>query len=646
MNQNESPIVKIESFFHSSFRKNGKILTSSIFLKLFLLLLIILFTQSIQMKPVLNMGFSRDGWFILIDARASYQQPPQERIYKCWYIHKAHNAQRCIFSEALDFFFGDNYHAYINTGIALKILASLAIFPAILVIFKNSTFAFLSSIFFAISHSSNGPLLEWIDAEDYLAVFFFCLFSIFYHQVVNNFGFKKLILAAIGFFLMFVSSIIRVYPIFFIVIIIELLRLVNRQTSKFQSITRMVFFFGPSLFLFFSVPFEPHNFYLDFIKPFFNGNLYLILIPVAGLGYMFMGLHELKLLGSLTSQQQLTDPASFIHFLILPTLLFFLISLALTSLIFKKFWKFALGLSIINFLADLLIWKLQINHLYIKQSLSLKPDLVILIENLQASLIGIYVILFSTFCLVTYYLLKKTNRYLLFIPISITFTLIFIFGTFFITTQHFRYNTGVHRYLIMASIGWSLFISSLVFLINRKYSSKLTIILTTIITICIFIISTNENNRVFQGFTAEGNNINQENLMQTQLLSKIPRFKLTKNVLIFISPSENPNDQKWNNAIDLPHLLLWLHIRKSYLTENLLSGCLGGITNLEELRKATILKNGKKSFQYKGLCFTDEKEDNNPKVFFPMENFFAFKIINSSLIDTTSETIKQINKAY
>ncbi len=643
MNPIETFILKTKFLLRSSFPKNSKILINSIFLKFFFLLLIVLFTQYIQMKPVSNMGFPRDGLYIMIDAKATVQQPFQERIYECWTVHKSHNAQRCIFFIALDFFFGNNYHAYINTGIFLKIIASLAIFPAVLTIFKNSTLALLVPILFVISHSSNGSLTEWIDAEDYLAAFFFCLFSIFYYRLINNFGFKKLILAATFFFLMFISSIIRVYPVFIIIILFELYRLLKKETSIMHSIATMSFLFIPSLLLFFSVPFEQHNFYMDFIKPFLNGNLYLILIPVAGLGYMFAGLHELKLLGLITSQQKLIEFTSFLHFLIIPTLLFSLISLALTFLIFKKFWKFALILSITNFLADLLIWKIQINHLFIKQSLSLKPDLVILIENLQASLIGIYAIIFSTFCLITYYLLKKTNRYLLFIPAGMAFTIIiFLLGTFFVTTQHFRYSSGVHRYLLMPSIGWALLISSILMIIYRKYSTKAGSVFISIVVTIFFIISTNENNRVFEGFTSEGNDINKENTMQVQLLNKLPASKLAQNILIFITTSENTDDRMWNNALDLPHLLLWLHIRKSYLTENRLSGCLGNINNLEELQKSLILRNQLKGFLSHGLCYINGKEYNNFGVFFPIDNFYAFKIVGSSLINITGETMKKI----
>lgn len=235
---------------------------------------------------------------------------------------------------------------------------------------------------------------------------------------------------------------------------------------------------------------------------------------------------------------------------------------------------------------------------------------------------------------------------MLLIPlISVIFCLFFLYGTFIFTGYHFRYQTGIHLYLVMVEIGVSLFMASILTLIYQNINRHLRyigIILILIFLISSFISNSLEIKNFFYSFTAQGNDINKENFMQKQLISNIPRDKLTQKILIYVEPTKDPSDLPWAIATDAYYLNAWFNVRKSYLTQNKLDGCLARIIDLDELQIAARLQGNTKGFIAAGNCLGDAAQFNSDKIFFTIDDFYAFWIKGSKIVDIREEILRNL----
>lgn len=175
------------------------------FLTFLFIIILTLITGYIQMKPAWDMGFSRDGWNIFVEAKL-FSTSPKDVITKCWEIFGPHSASRCVYFALVDYFFKDNYSWYIRLDFIFKILGSLMLYPLIFVLFKNRLLAFLTSLIFAASHVSYGSLAETIDGAEYLSLFFLCFSLISYYYLLKNFSVLKVSITSILLFLMFIMS--------------------------------------------------------------------------------------------------------------------------------------------------------------------------------------------------------------------------------------------------------------------------------------------------------------------------------------------------------------------------------------------------------------------------------------------------------
>ncbi|MBI2600872.1 hypothetical protein HYW42_02865, partial [Candidatus Daviesbacteria bacterium] len=110
-------------------------------LQLFLLLILIIgVSQYLFFGLVLNYGFTPDDWGLLLFYKTLGDNPLSQIPY-VWSVKGAYTTGPIYFIGILNDFFGLNYQAYQITNIVLKTLATLSLFPLILIVFKRKLLA-------------------------------------------------------------------------------------------------------------------------------------------------------------------------------------------------------------------------------------------------------------------------------------------------------------------------------------------------------------------------------------------------------------------------------------------------------------------------------------------------------------------------
>src|SRR3989344_6519792 len=125
--------------------------------------------QYLSLSPVLNYGFTPDDWGLLLFYK-TLGDNPLSKIGYVWEVKGAYTTGPIYFIGILNDFFGLNYQAYQITNIVLKTLATLSVFPLILIIFKRRLLAVLTTFFYGTSYMGSRSLEYVVKGTDYLAI--------------------------------------------------------------------------------------------------------------------------------------------------------------------------------------------------------------------------------------------------------------------------------------------------------------------------------------------------------------------------------------------------------------------------------------------------------------------------------------------
>ena len=245
-----------------------------------------------------------DDWIWMVYYKSLSHMP---LLAKLWYIWKKvgiHESGYAIYVGLLGEILGMNYQAYNYVNIFFKILSAVTLFPLILIVFKNRLLATITTFIYGITSASTGSLYWMMKGGMYLGITFMNLFLLSYYFAVTKKKIFWLILSSILIFITYISSAVRVYPVFPIIILIETIWLIfnrSKGDGKFlqikvrelkTSIIRIVAFFLPVFLVASRAPVSPHGFIgrktvmlLTDIK---NGNLHDLLSPLAGIGSSFL----------------------------------------------------------------------------------------------------------------------------------------------------------------------------------------------------------------------------------------------------------------------------------------------------------------------------------------------------------------------
>lgn len=121
------------------------------------LVFFVVFSQIILLKPIVGQGLTNEDYVGLYAVRVS-----KDTIFSSpvsyWMKVGIHDATHNLYIAFLDLLFGENYNMYLYTSIFIKIVATLLLYPLILLLTKNKLLAFISTFLYGISYSSAGAL--------------------------------------------------------------------------------------------------------------------------------------------------------------------------------------------------------------------------------------------------------------------------------------------------------------------------------------------------------------------------------------------------------------------------------------------------------------------------------------------------------
>lgn len=609
----------------------------------------VIFTQFFLLKPILGQGFTHEDYVGIFSAKSLSKQIFADPV-NTWITIGPHNASHSFYIAFLDLFFKENYNMYLYTSILIKIAATLLLYPLIFLISKNKLFAFLTTFLYGISYPSAGALYLYVVGNEYLGLAFMNLFLISYYFSIKKGGVEVLLTASFTITLAYLFSSIRIFPIFAIILLIESFILYKEGFSRFIiQIQRLTSIFLPVIIVTLAslnkIP--EGNYGLTTIPPFLNlisdGNFFLLLNPLWGLGYLMLPASYFRFLGGINLSNLFTYLTSPLPILIL------LFSLCLSFLLSKRPYKFFLHIVLINLFLGGLTFLLLTFHTFSPPRVSVDYSSIIFYFGEYAGIISTFILSIASTCLFQWYATKKQNLLLLVIAISPFFSLLFIIGQWLFTQQLFMYQEGLHRYLVIPEIGMSIFLSAIIMQIYKNRKITIWSLTPIVFILCfLFLISKNEISRVFQTKKNAGADLRLQELMRTQVLNTIPPEKLKNDMLFFFKLSTGSEPVLEEDIFDWKNLTYWVHLKKGYLTNNIVDGCVGFTQNILQLKKMSTVQDGSKGFLYKDApytearCFHEGIQYSLEDKFISVENFYAFTIEKNKLKNITSDTVHDI----
>ncbi|MDD5415744.1 MAG: hypothetical protein PHE48_01920 [Candidatus Daviesbacteria bacterium] len=631
MRNNKLIFWKITTFF-------TKRSSLQIFLILFLFVFLIQFSL---LNIILKNGFTMEEWLLLFDYKTiGLNANFLDKFLNIFYIKGFYTTYQVIYIGVLESLFKGNYQAYQITNIIFKALATLSLYPLILIVFKRRLLAFLTTVLYAISYSSAGALQFVVKGSDYLAIFFMNVCLIAYYLSFRK-KIKFLYITAILLPITFLFSPIRIYPFLSFIVLVEvviwvrirgLLGLVTallRLTLVFSLFLIMVLLLSPTTSGYLNGPLIVYRFLS-------HGNYQLLLTPFAGLGYTFLTNDYWSFIfGNVTFDSF----RNFLFFLLHgPILIYSILAILMGILITKNPLRLILGIISANLLFEIVSYFLITN---IRGSVG--PDVKVFDP------IGTYPIFLGFFCLsiavsslILWLRIHRSNILLLVLFIGPIFSSVFLWGTWFIIGDILNFKEGIHWYLIIPPIGSSLFLAGLMVLgfdrIKRIVNSylKYTLIGFLFLTILpLYLISGKEINTTFTALLKTGYKASDQEQMKSRLLSYI-KEPLDKNPALFYFESEE--------KIFYPvYLVVGFEQTMLFRNWEVVNGCVGIIYDKSVLEKSVAVKDGIEGFQASSLCVSDYFAVERRNVFFRSDNFYAFRLKDKNVVDIKEEVLKNLN---
>lgn len=149
------------------------------------LVLLILVLQIFILRGVPVVGLTFDDWVILFNFKL-LGPSPYSQIMNVWRAYGVYTPHQIYYLGTLDLIFGQNYNAFWIVNILFKILATLSVYPLVLIVFKRKLLAFITTILFAINASSFGALEYPLKGIDYIAIISLNIFLISYYYLIKN----------------------------------------------------------------------------------------------------------------------------------------------------------------------------------------------------------------------------------------------------------------------------------------------------------------------------------------------------------------------------------------------------------------------------------------------------------------------------
>ena len=596
------------------------------------------------LKPALEIGLTPDDWsFIFWYKLLGFH--PLSKIADVWIERGPYTTVPLYYTGIINSLVGFDFFKMQIIGICFKILASMVLFPLVLLVFKSRLLAILTTILFAMSYPSAGPLETAVEPSEYLGMFFMGLFLITYYQVIKNnlLMWKGLSLATTFLIIAVLFSVMRLYPLLVLIPSIEAYLLIQKPSVVALRIglVRLFILFAPFIVVTLYHPKVVMN-YIGVVPTVIlrvlEGNWHLILTPLQGLGHTFPVSDSVWKIFGLLNMESFKDYFSFI--LGGPTVIFSLIILILSLLIVKKPWRFFLLAFCLNFILEIMVFFIA-NHFL---SLPKENRIIFDIPRIYSTFFGLLILILSFVYWIEWKIDGRKNHLILALWVGPVISFLFIVLTWVLASENLAFGGAQDHYLMIPSVGIYLFISALLVIFYERTKKVKTILFMVFLpifflSIILFyfanrqLIYTYFNSANLNGRAASG-----QIFLQSKFKEKIKQFNQTEPMLFYFDTSEIENGPFYTESF-LSSFPFWMRFQGTQLID----GCSERIYLNEYKQLIPYIKeqDGQKGFFYKGLCVENGK-GGYKDIFYKPDNFYAFKLKNKDFIDIKKNLLKEL----
>ncbi|MBI2600871.1 hypothetical protein HYW42_02860 [Candidatus Daviesbacteria bacterium] len=608
--------------------------------------ILICISQFLLLKIVLNFGLSSEDWLLVFDYKTiGGDRSFLDKLSTIFITEGIYSTTFIFYIGILESFLKDNFLAYQLTNITFKILATLSLFPLILIVFKRKLLAFLTTFLYGISYSSTGALQFVVKGTDYLAIFFMNICLIMYYFSFNTNRNLFLLFTSVLLFLAFIFSPIRIYPFLLFIFLFEVIFWFESKGffGLIKVFFRLVIIFSPFILLLVLLP-KSTGSYLNGPLVVYSllsyGNYQLLLTPFSGLGYAILPNDYWSIFGKLT----LDNFKDYMSFLISgPIIIYSALTILLGFLISKgkaAYW-FILGVIATNIVFEIICYFL-ITNVRGGDGPNIKGFYHI---STYAIFLGFYVVSVAISSLILWFK-NKFNILLFALFIGPIFSSIFLWGTWIIIGDNLSFKEGIHWYLIIPPIGTSIFLASLMTLgfdrIKRIVNPNLRTTLITglfLIIVPIYLISSKEINTTFTNLLNIGYGASDINGMKSKIFKYLINPADQKNALFYFDASDDlTTPQLFYPVTVMSGFEQKMHIYNG----RIIDGCVGIITEKAILQKSITMKYGVKGFNSNSLCVEDSYATGMQQVFYSSDEFYSFKLKDKNVIDVKENVLKEL----
>lgn len=605
---------------------------------------LVIILQYIILKPHLRYAFADVDWMFLLSFKelSSLYHDPFSHITHVWKIWGVYTYQ-VYYIGLIENFFGMDYRNFQIVTLVFKVIATMSIYPVILLVTKNRLAAFLTTLIYAVAYSSVGVMYTVVTSGLFVAIPVMNLFFLWYFYLINK-GKNKIWEISIGVFLFSITLLLateRMYPLIPAVILFELFWWFKNGYSKailFRGLKRLSGFlalflvgylFNPSIF----IPVSG-NAGVTYQK-FMLGNWQVILSPIISLGSLFVPKDFWPYLGTpITS-----NFSAYIGFLLSgPMTIFALLTFFLSVFISNRKLKFILDVLIPTTVLSLSVYFLSTHQLHIPDSVRMHFDFGYIIP----ALIGSFT-LSVTFALFREWLRNGRKDSLLISMVGgITFAFVFIVMTW-IPADYVLVFFGIHRYLTIPAIGSSLLIACLMTAIFNKLRSIKALRSFAFITFLFLIPLTLFNSKVISDYMKyeleyAGTDAAGHIRMKEKLWSYLGNLSETEPSVFYFDESVDYDNGYFDETTIMAGFNYWMRFRGSEIVDAKLTLALlrsnlicpePRSMCLSKVRSLVTTQNGARGILYGGVFYTSK-------------NFYAFRFVNKDIIDIKPEVVKII----
>lgn len=633
---------------------------------------IVFFIQLTILQPVIQYRLIdiQDWWYLLI--YRSLDPNPFSQLINFWINMGLHETPAIYYTGILSELFGFNYQAYQIASTLFKTVATLSLFPLILIIFKNRWLAFLSTILYGINSATAGPLQVVDTGAEFLALASFNIFLITYYYTIFKKNKMLYFLSSLFFLLSYLLYPPRMFPQLLLVPLVEIYWLLTSRKLKNLkfSIIRVLIYIVPVVLISLSAPVSPGFPHakqpLILLQEILNGNWHNLLDPFAGIGWMLLTNDFWKFFGTL-DLDTFRNFGSYLTFLFSGPLLIFGISTLILSLVLSKkpakFFLLAFGL---NFMAEILMFFVANDNYRIFESI-LKTDnlgnlIVIRDPNIAAlddpnhffftkypTILAIYIFVIAFAAFLEWR--KNKNSLLQAIWIGPIFSAVFHFPGWMVQGHLINDYSSIHRYYLVPAMGISLFLAAIITISYKKMernilSKTFVLILISVIFLTLFKANRSAIEREFLGLNPERVKPADQQMLHNRFIDKFGDSLVQGDVLFYFDlSSKNLGKSKeyYKEALVTSDIGYWIKLRR----ENLMFSCMGAFTDLEDLQDSVKIVNGQINFVFPGQCDSEDRKigirrSNKPHLY-KLENLRAFRIEDGDFVDIKEELIKELN---